>query len=77
MAERATEDMMDMLHRITTEELINRIRSGEASTADIRAAIDWLGKNDITSVAVVNSPLAALAGLVPEDLTFEDVARHL
>ena len=77
MAERATEDMMDTLHRITTEELINRIRSGEASTADIRAAIDWLGKNDITSVAVAGSPLAALAGLDPGDLQFEDVQRYL
>ena len=49
----------------------------EASTADIRAAIDWLGKNDITSVAVAGSPLAALAGLDPGDLQFEDVQRYL
>lgn len=77
MAKRASEDQFDLLHSLLTTELVNRIRSGEATTADLRAAADWLKSNDITGVAVTNSPLAALAGLVPEDLTFEDVQRHL
>lgn len=77
MAKRASEDQFDLLHSLLTTELVNRIRSGEATTADLRAAADWLKSNDITGVAVANSPLAALAGLVPDDLTFEDVQRHL
>lgn len=77
MAKRASEDQFDLLHSLLTTELVNRIRSGEATTADLRAAADWLKSNDITGVAVANSPLAALAGLDPGDLQFEDVQRYI
>ena len=77
MASRASEDSFDLLHRLLTEELVSRIRSGEATTADLRAASDWLKANSVTGVAVENSPLAALAALDPADLTFDDVQRHL
>lgn len=76
MAKRAGEELFDELHALLTNELVARIKSGEASTADLRAAIDWLSKNDVTGVAVSGSPLASLAGLIPE-LTFEDVERSL
>jgi dienelactone hydrolase len=76
MAKRASEDQFDMLHSLVTVELIERIKSGEASTADIRAAIEWLSKNDITGVPIVGSPLAKLMGSIPE-LTFEDVQGGL
>ena len=72
MAKRASEEVFDTLHKLVTEEFVDRIKSGEATTADLRAAADWLAKNDITGVAVSGSPLAGLAGLIPE-LTFEDV----
>lgn len=72
MTKRASEDQFDLLHSLVTTEFVNRIRSGEATTADLRAATDWLHKNDITGVAVEGSPLAGLAGLIPE-LTFEEV----
>ena len=72
MAKRASEEAFDELHSLLTNEIIARIKSGEATTADLRAAIDWLAKNDVTGVAVEGSPLAGLAGLIPE-LTFEDV----
>ena len=51
MAKRAGEELFDELHALLTYELVARIKSGEASTADLRAAIDWLSKNDITGVA--------------------------
>jgi hypothetical protein len=76
MTKRAGEDAFDELHSLLTKELINRIKTGEASTADLRAACDWLKANDITGVAVEGSPLANLAGLIPE-LTFEEVQEHL
>jgi hypothetical protein len=76
MTKRAGEDAFDELHSLLTKELIGRIKSGEASTADLRAACDWLKANDITGVAVEGSPLASLAGLIPE-LTFEDVQEHI
>jgi hypothetical protein len=72
----ATAEMFEMLHGILTKELIARIQSGEATTADLRAAIDWLAKNDITGVPVEDSPLASLAGLIPE-LTFDEVEEEI
>lgn len=74
MAKRASEDLFDELHALLTTEIIGRIRSGEATTADLRAAIDWLKANDITGVAVEGSPLASLMGVIP-DLTFDEVNR--
>jgi len=76
MTKRANEDLFDELHSLLTNELVGRIKSGEASTADLRAAIDWLSKNDITGVSIAESPLASLAGLIPE-LNFEDVQEHI
>ena len=49
---------------------------GEATTADLRAAIEWLKVNDVTGVAVEGSPLSDLLGVIPE-LTFDDVQRHV
>ena len=73
---RANESQFDELHSLLTQEIISRIKSGEASTADLRAAIEWLKVNDVTGVAVEGSPLANLVGLIPE-LTFEEVQEGL
>ena len=72
MTKRAGEDLFEELHGILTNELIARIKTGDATTADLRAAIDWLHKNDITGVAADGSPLAGLMGIIPE-LTFDEV----
>ncbi len=72
MAKRTSEEAFEELHLLVTTEITARIKSGEATTADLRAAIDWLKTNDITGVAIEGSPLAGLAGIIPE-LTFEDV----
>lgn len=72
----ASEEMFQHLHGLLTKELIDRIQTGQATTADLRAAIDWLAKNDITGVPVEDSPLASLAGLIPE-LSFEDVQEEI
>ena len=66
MNKRATEDCFNELHNIVTEELLSRIKSGEASTQDIKAAIEWLHKNDITGVAIEGNPLSKLANIMPE-----------
>ena len=76
MSKRASEEAFEELHLLVTTEITNRIKSGEATTADLRAAIDWLKTNDVTGVAVANSPLASLAGLIPE-LTFDDVKERV
>ena len=65
MTKRASEEAFEELHAILTNEIAARIKSGEATTADLRAAIDWLKANDITGVSIEGSPLAGLAGLIP------------
>ena len=73
---RTSEQAFEELHLLVTQEITARIKSGEATTADLRAAIDWLKTNDITGVAIEGSPLAGLAGIIPE-LTFEDVEGRI
>ena len=63
---KATEDMFNELHNIVTQELLSRIKSGEASTADLKAACDWLSKNDISGVAMDGNPLDKLATIMPK-----------
>jgi len=62
---KASEDMFNDLHNIVTSELLSRMKSGEATTADIKAAIEWLHKNDISGCAFEGSPLDKLATLMP------------
>lgn len=63
---KATEDQFNELHNLVTQELLNRIKSGEASTADLKAACDWLSKNDISGVAYDGNPLDKLASVMPK-----------
>jgi hypothetical protein len=63
---KATEDMFNELHNIVTVELLSRIKSGEATTQDLKAACDWLAKNDISGVAFDGSPLDKLATIMPK-----------
>jgi len=58
--------MFNELHNIVTVELLNRIKSGEASTQDLKAACDWLAKNDISGVAYDGNPLDKLATIMPK-----------
>ena len=71
---RATEQQFNELHNLITEEFLVRIKAGEATTADLKAAADWLYKNDITGIALDGSPLGALADLMPQ-VDFDAVQR--
>ena len=63
---KASEDMFNELHNMVTSELLSRIKSGEASTADLKAACDWLAKNDISGVAYEGNSLDKLASIMPK-----------
>jgi hypothetical protein len=63
---KASEDMFNELHNMVTSELLSRIKSGKASTADLKAACDWLSKNDISGVAYDGNPLDKLATIMPK-----------
>ena len=62
---KATEDSFNELHYLVTEDFLHRIKSGEATTQDLKAACDWLKTNDITGVAYEGSPLDKLNKLLP------------
>ena len=62
---KATEDSFNELHYLVTENFLYRIKSGEATTQDLKAACDWLKTNDITGVAYEGSPLDKLNQLLP------------
>jgi hypothetical protein len=66
MKKKATEDKFNELHNLVTEEFLKRIRSGEATTADLKAAADWLKTNDITGVAYEGNPLDKLSNIIPK-----------
>ncbi len=72
---RANEEQFNELHGLVTNELIMRIKSGTATTQDIKAAADWLAKNNITGVPVLGSPLATLFNSL--ELEMEDVERAI
>ena len=66
MKKKATEDQFNELHNLVTKEFLARIKSGEATTQDLKAACDWLKTNDISGVAMDSNPLSKLAAVMPE-----------
>ena len=63
---KAAEEKFNELHNLVTEDFLRRVRSGEASTGDLKAACDCLKTNDITGVAYEGSPLDKLANVIPK-----------
>jgi TPR repeat protein len=63
---KANEQQFNELHNLVTEEFLNRVRSGEASTQDLKAACDWLKANDSSGVAYEGNPLDKLANVIPQ-----------
>ena len=71
---RASEETFNELHKLLSEEYLIKIQSGEATTADLKAAGDWLFKNDITGIVVDNGALGKLADIMP-NIDFEAVQK--
>ena len=65
MALKAEEDKFNELHNLVTEDFLKRVKSGEATTQDLKAACAWLKTNDITGVAHEGTPLDKLARIMP------------
>ena len=63
---KAAEAQFNELHSLVTEDFLKRVRSGEATTQDLKAACDWLKTNDITGVAYEGSPLEKLNKILPK-----------
>ena len=63
---KATETQFNELHNLVTTEFLKRVKSGEASTQDLKAACEWLKTNDISGVAYDGNPLDRLAQVMPK-----------
>lgn len=66
MKKKATQDQFNELHNLVTKEFLSRIKSGEATTQDLKAACDWLKTNDMSGVAIDGNPLDKLANIMPQ-----------
>jgi len=64
--QKATEDQFNELHSLVTEEFLQRVRSGTATTQDLKAACDWLKTNDISGAQYDGSALSKLAAVMPK-----------
>ncbi len=62
---KSKEELLDQLHRMTAEELITRISSGDASAAELGVAVRFLKDNGIDVSAKTESPIYDLASVVP------------
>ena len=63
---KAAEEQFNELHNLVTEDFLKRLKSGEATTQDLKAACDWLKTNDITGVAYDGNPLDKLSKVMPK-----------
>ena len=63
---KATETQFNELHNLVTIEFLKRVKGGEASTQDLKAACDWLKTNEITGIAYDGSPLDKLNKILPK-----------
>ena len=71
---KAAEDKFNELHYLVSEDFLKRVRSGEATTQDLKAACDWLKTNDVTGVATDGSALDKLSKLMPK--VDPDIVQH-
>jgi hypothetical protein len=69
---KATETELDALHRMVTREMTARVKKGEeCPTADLKAAAEWLVKNNWTGTVKPGTPLASLLeGLTEGDTDY-------
>ena len=63
---KATEQQFHELHGLVTNEFLNRIKTKEATTQDLKAACDWLKANAISGVAYEGNPLDKLNRIMPK-----------
>lgn len=61
------EETLKTLHKELADEFLRRVRSGEASPADLNSARQFLRDNGVDSLAIKGSPLMKLAIALPFD----------
>ena len=62
---RASEDILASLHSLVAESLIEKIKSGEASSSDLSVAIKFLKDNGINCIGTANDDMKQLVDALP------------
>ena len=57
---KANEDMLNELHQMVAQDLIMKIKSGEATVQELSAAIKFLKDNDVTADIEYSAPVRQL-----------------
>lgn len=66
MTKRASEDILGRLHDQVAQTLLTKIESGEATPAEINAAIKFLQNNGIEAKLTEDNSLGKLAASLPQ-----------
>ena len=62
-------DLLDKLHEVVTQELLMRVRSGEATASELSVAVKFLKDNGASlDVIMAESPMANLLQDLPFDV---------
>lgn len=69
MTKRADENVLGTLHEAVAQDLLRRVQSGEASPAELNAAIKFLQNNHIEAIATEDNTLGKLQQSLP---SFDD-----
>lgn len=67
---RATEETLSYLHELVAQSFIDKIKSGEATSADLSAAIKFLKDNGINCVATENDSMQEVLNNLPSHSDF-------
>jgi len=62
----AKEETLGLLHEAVARDLLAKVESGEATAAELNAAIKFLKDNHIESLATEKNTLGALAKTLPD-----------
>jgi HKD family nuclease len=57
---KADEEILALLHNAVAEALVAKVKSGEATAAELAVSIKFLKDNGITAVLAPDSPLSSL-----------------
>ena len=77
MTKLSSQDILEALHSSLATELSQRIKSGEATAADLSVARQFLKDNGIDAFATNDSPLQQLVDSLPFDTDVPDgKVRH-
>lgn len=68
----ATEKLLGLLHDAVAQDLLARITGGEATAADLNAAIKFLKDNNIEALPTEDNSLGKLAEALPDFEVPED-----